>query len=190
MPKPMPDESQGDYMARCHAAGHNESDCQRYWEEVHPTAHHPLTIHLRGEVAEVLLYEQIGADPFFGGGVTAKQFRQEIKGLKARILNLRINSPGGSVIDGAAMLAALDEFSGRVEVDVDGVAASAASVVMMGGDHIRVAQNALVMVHNPMAGVLGGAQDMRKMADLLDKVKGQLLDSYSRHSKAGKEQLP
>ncbi len=71
-----------------------------------------LSIHLRGDVAEMLLYDVIGEDLF--GGVTAKDFRAQLKGLKAGTLNLRINSPGGSVFEAAAMynalMAALDEF--------------------------------------------------------------------------------
>jgi ATP-dependent protease ClpP protease subunit len=141
------------------------------------------------DVAEVLVYDQIGRDPWFGEGISAKEFRAQVKAIKAKTLNLRINSPGGSVIEGAAMLSALDEFKGDIEADVDGLSASAASVLMMGADVIRVASNALVMIHDPKAGVLGGAEDMRRLADLLDKVKGQALDAYERHSKAGRQQL-
>ncbi len=145
------------------------------------------------DVVELLLYDQIGADPFFGEGVTAKGFREQVKGIKARTLNLRINSPGGSVTDGAAMLAALDDWKkkgkGKIEVDVDGIAASAASVVMMAGNVIRVAANGLVMIHDPHTMVAGGADEMRRTADLLDKVKEQLIDAYMRRAKMSRAEL-
>jgi len=140
------------------------------------------------EVTEVLLYDVIGAD-FFGDGVTAKDFRAQLKGVKSPTINLRINSPGGSVTEAAAMLSALDEHPARIEVDVDGIAASAGSVVMMGGDHIRVASNALVMIHNPHAMALGDSNEMRRTADLLDKVREQILDAYGRKSKMSRVQL-
>lgn len=147
-----------------------------------------VTINMRGDTAEVLLYDPIGAD-MFGDGISAKDFRAQIKAVKAKALNLRINSPGGSVFEASAMLAALDEFRGTIVVDIDGVAASAASVVAMAGDEIRMAPAALLMVHDPSAIVIGGADDMRGMADLLEKTKDQLIDAYERHSKAGRDQI-
>lgn len=148
-----------------------------------------LTIRMKaGDVAEVLLYDEIGADPFFGG-ISAKDFREQIKAVKAKTINLRINSPGGSVFEASAMMAALDEFNGRIEVDVDGLAASAASVVAMAGDEIRMASGAMMMIHDPHAFVIGGAEDMRSTADILDKAKEQLLDAYERHSDVGRKKL-
>lgn len=143
---------------------------------------------LSEEMTEVLLYDQIG-EGFFGDGITAKEFRKQLKDIKTPTINLRINSPGGSVTEAAAMLTALDEHASRIEVDVDGLAASAASVVMMAGDHIRVAANGLVMIHNPHTMAVGGADDMRRMADLLDKVRDQILDAYSRKSVLSRKDL-
>jgi ATP-dependent Clp protease, protease subunit len=141
------------------------------------------------DIAEVLLYDMIGVDPWFGDGISAKTFREQIKGLKAKTLNLRVNSPGGDVFEASAMLTALDEFKGVVNVDVDGLAASAASYLIMGADTIRLGTNAMMMIHDPYGGVMGSASDMRGMADVLDKAKGQILDAYGRKSKAGREQL-
>lgn len=143
---------------------------------------------LSEEVTEVLLYDQIGSD-FFGDGVNAKDFRAQLKEVKTATINLRINSPGGSVTEAAAMLAALDEHPARIEVDVDGLAASAASVVMMAGDHVRVATNGLVMIHNPHAMAIGDADEMRRMADLLDKVREQIIDAYRRKSSMSRKEI-
>ena len=143
-----------------------------------------------GGAVEVLLYDMIGRDPFLGDGISAETFRDQIRKIKGKkTLNLRINSPGGSVFEASAMLAALDGYKGRIEVDIDGVAASAASVVAMSGDLIRVATNGMLMIHNPHALVAGDARDMEQMAATLHKVRGQLLDTYERQSKAGRNQL-
>jgi ATP-dependent Clp protease protease subunit len=141
------------------------------------------------DITEVLLYDLIGYDSWFGDGISAKAFREQIKAVKTKTISLRINSPGGSVTEASAMLAALDEWPGRIEVDVDGLAASAASFVAMAGDKIRVASNALVMIHDPVSGVRGGADEMRRTADLLDKVKGQIIDAYARRAKVSADKL-
>lgn len=152
-----------------------------------------LTVNMRGDdVAEVLLYGVIGSD-FWGDGITAKDLRDSIKGVKSKTINLRVNSPGGSVTEGSAMLSALDDWkkgSGRrIEVDVDGLSASAASIVMMGGNVVRVASNALVMIHDPYTMVVGNAAEMRRTAELLEKVKGQAIDAYMRRAKLSREEL-
>lgn len=138
-----------------------------------------LTVFNKDDVVEILLYGQIGADPWFGDGITAKEFRSEVKKAKGKAINLRVNSPGGSVFEGAAMKAALDEHPGEVIVDVDGLAASAASFLIMGADTIRIASNAMFMIHDPHTVALGGAEELRRVAETLDKVKGQILDAYA-----------
>jgi ATP-dependent Clp protease protease subunit len=149
-----------------------------------------LAVASKGDVVEIMLYGAIGRDWLGDGdGVTAKEFRAEVKKAKGKGINLRVNSPGGSVFEGSAMKAALDEHQGDVTVDVDGLAASAASFLIMGADTIRVASNALVMIHNPMSGVLGTAEDMRREAELLDKVRDQIIDAYLERSGAAREQL-
>lgn len=148
-----------------------------------------LTIRMRDDAAEVLLYDVIGEDPFFGGGISAKTFREQVKGIKAKSMSLRVNSPGGDVFEAGAMMAALDEFKGNITVDIDGLAASAASYLIMAADEIRLGTNAMMMIHDPYGGVLGTADDMRAQAELLDKVKGQILDAYQRKSKTARKQL-
>src|SRR5262245_45129677 len=129
-----------------------------------------ITIRMRGETAEVLVYDEIGGDPYLGGGITAKEFRDQVQKIKAKRMTLRHHCMGGSVPEAAAILATLDDWPGRIEVDVDGYAASAGSVVAMAGDTIRVASNGMMMIHNPYASVIGGAEKFRQMADLLDSV--------------------
>ncbi len=147
-----------------------------------------LTIRAKSDdVTEILLYDTVGED--FFGGVSAKWFAEQLKGIKAKTINLRINSPGGSVFDGFAMYESLNRHKARIEVDIDGLAASAASVVAMAGDEIRVAESAFVMIHEAFGGVLGTAGDMRHTADLLEKVNGQIVQAYAKRTKQTPEQL-
>ena len=132
----------------------------------------------RGDVAEVQLYDVIGEDPWFGGGISAKTFRDQIKSIKAKTINLRVNSPGGSVTEGAAMLNTLDEFPGRIEVDIDGMSASAATFIMMAGDVIRAASNSLTMIH-----------DAGQVDDILLKISQNRFVTVMGYSGSGKSSL-
>lgn len=156
----------------------------------------PLTARvLASGVTEILLYDVIGGDPWFGGGVSSEDFRREVKAAgKGGRINLRINSPGGSVTEATAMLSTLDEFrsgKGRLEVDIDGLAASAATVIATAGDVVRIARDALFMIHNPHVIMAGEANDLRREAELLDKVREQMIDRYEAQAqgKASREQI-
>ncbi len=145
-----------------------------------------VVIRMRGEDAgEILLYGQIGASMWSDDGIDAKSFREQVKACKSKVLNLRVNSPGGSVFDADAMVSALDEYKkrGRLEVDIDGVAASAASYIACCGDVVRLAANGKIMIHNPNTMIAGDSGEMRRMADLLDATKEQMLTMYQRLTK-------
>jgi ATP-dependent Clp protease, protease subunit len=126
--------------------------------------------------AEVLIYDEIGASWF--GGVSAEQFVKDIAQVSASVLNVRINSIGGSVFEGLAIYNALARHKAKVVVHVDGIAASIASIIALAGDEVHMADNAFMMIHNPHAVTWGNAKDMREMADMLDKVAGSLVDTY------------
>jgi len=122
------------------------------------------------------LYDGIG--PY--SGVSAQDFARSLKSLgDVDYIELHINSPGGSVFDGAAIYNMLIDHKALVDVRVDGLAASIASIIALAGDQITIAKNAMMMVHNPSAMAWGGASDMRKMASTLDKVKETLITVYS-----------
>lgn len=124
---------------------------------------------------EIYVYDEIG---FWG--ITAKEFARDLKELDPKDgIDLRINSPGGSVTDGIAIYNLLKRHKATVNVFVDGVAASMASVIAMAGDTITIPENALMMIHNPWGGAMGDADEMRKTADLLDKMKKALLSAYA-----------
>jgi len=122
------------------------------------------------------LYDGIG--PY--SGVSAQDFSRSLKSLgDVDYIELHINSPGGSVFDGAAIYNMLIDHKALVDVRIDGLAASIASIIALAGDQITIAKNAMIMVHNPSAMAWGGAADMRKMAGVLDKVKDTLITVYS-----------
>ena len=135
-------------------------------------------IRARGTGAEVAIYDEIGAY-----GVSAKGFLAELGALpEGTPVDLRLNSPGGSVFDAVAIHNALKRHEGTVTVWIDGIAASAASYIAMAGDEIVMPENAFLMIHDPAGLVMGTAEDMRAMAEALDKVKGSLVSGYAAKS--------
>jgi ATP-dependent Clp endopeptidase proteolytic subunit ClpP len=129
--------------------------------------------------AEVLIYDEIGA-----WGVDAKTFVNDLRGITAKRINVRLNTPGGSVFDGTAIHNALKGHPAEVVMHVEGVAASAGSFIMLAGDEVRMADNAYVMIHNSSGGVMGGADDMRGYAEILEKIDGNIALMYA--GKTGK----
>jgi ATP-dependent protease ClpP protease subunit len=135
--------------------------------------------------AVILIYEEIGESWWSGSGISAKRFAEDLKTLGDGIetLNVRINSPGGDVFDGAAIKTQLEQHPATVNVFIDGLAASAASYIAMAGKTIQISDNALFMIHNAQGGVLGNAADMRQMAELLDKIDSTIAAMYTRRTK-------
>ncbi|HUT44358.1 MAG TPA: head maturation protease, ClpP-related, partial [Desulfobacterales bacterium] len=120
----------------------------------------------------------IGEDFWSGGGVTAKNFQKELSAIKASQIDLHINSPGGEVFDGIAIYNLIKQHPANVTTYIDGLAASIASVIALAGDTIYMAENALMMIHNPYGMVMGMAEDMRKMAERLDVVRDSISKAY------------
>jgi ATP-dependent Clp endopeptidase proteolytic subunit ClpP len=125
--------------------------------------------------ATVRIYEPIGG--WFGTG--AAEFAEEVAALDVDTIDLRLNSPGGSVFDGVAIYNTLVAHRARVDVTVDGVAASIASVIAMAGDSVTMGRGSRMMIHNPSAGVIGQAKDFREFADLLDEIGRDIAGFYA-----------
>lgn len=138
--------------------------------------------------AKILIYEQIGVD-WFGDGVSAKDFNKELDALDVNDIDLHINSPGGNVFDGNSIYNALVDHKAKVHVKIDGIAASIASVIAMAGDDVEMPKNAMLMIHDPSGFVVGTSQDMKKMADALDKIKGGLVSAYTRRAKKTEDEI-
>ena len=125
--------------------------------------------------AELLIYDVIGD----WQGLSAKELVSDLKAISADDITVRINSPGGSVFDGIAIYNALRYHPANIHVRIEGLAASIASVIAMAGDTITMAENSLMMIHNPLGWVGGEAEDMRRTADMLDKATEAIALAYS-----------
>lgn len=143
----------------------------------------------KADKAEIWIYEQIGEDFWSGGGVTAKDFQKELSEIKAAQIDLHINSPGGQVFEGVAIYNMLKQHKATITTYIDGIAASIASVIALAGDRVVMAANALFMMHNPSGIVMGTATDMRKTADVLDKVRDTLLTVYTSKSTRSEKEI-
>lgn len=128
-------------------------------------------------------------------GVTARAFTEKLAALPegVKTLNVHINSPGGDVQGGVNIANALREQqlskNRTVETFIDGIAASTASVIAMAGSKVHIADNALVMVHNPWTIGIGNADEMRKLAGILDTIRTQIVNTYKWHSSLDEKAL-
>lgn len=139
-----------------------------------------------GPRAEISIYDEIG---FWG--ITAKDFHDELKNLGPGIkdIDLFINSPGGDVFAGFSIYNMLDRHKANIHVHIDGIAASIASVIAMAGDSISIAENGMMMIHNPTGFVVGESRDMRQLATVLDKIKNSIIDAYAKKSGKDREEI-
>lgn len=139
-----------------------------------------------GDVLTLDLLDFIGED-FFGEGITSKRVAASLAASTAKTIRVRINSPGGDAYEGTAIRSLLRahalERKARIEVEVHGVAASAASVIMLAGDSIAFAPDAFVMIHEAWVWAVGEADDLRATADVLDKLNDSMARMYASASK-------
>lgn len=126
------------------------------------------------EHVTILLYDEISIY-----GVTAQDFVRELRELSASKIELRIHSPGGDVFDAFAIYNALREHKATVEVHVDSLAASAASVIAMAGDRVIMHKPSEMMIHDAWGVAFGNAGEFREFAELLDKFSDQIAQVYA-----------
>lgn len=145
--------------------------------------------------ADLYIYSDIGYSYWDDNTVDSQTFIDALRGLPAGVieLNVHINSLGGDVFEAVAITNALRAWgsvAGRtVKTLIEGIAASAATIVAMGGTTIVIADNALMMVHNPWTIAIGNAAEMRKTADSLDAVRNVIVATYKWHSSLSDEEL-
>lgn len=127
----------------------------------------------QGEIPEILIYDEVAAY----GGLSAKQFRQDLKALaqNADTVMIRFNSPGGSVFEGAAIFNAIKDCKAKTIGHVDGVAASIAGYAFLACQERYMASNSFLMIHKVQWGAYGESSKLREAADLVDKTEGMLL---------------
>ena len=123
------------------------------------------------------IFDDIGAY-----GVSAKSFLNDLRTVTTDEVDVEINSPGGDVFAGLAIYNGLRASGKKINVKVLGLAASAASLVAMAGDTIEMPENAFMMIHNPWGFAMGGADEMRNTADVLDKISTGLVSTYAKRT--------
>ena len=127
---------------------------------------------------EILIYDDIG-DGWFSEGVTAVSIKEQLDAFgETDQVVVRINSPGGDVFEGFAIYNLLKQHSAQIEVRIDGLAASAASIIAMAGDEIIMGEASMMMIHDPWTFALGDANEMLKVADTLEKIKDSIVVAY------------
>ncbi|AMS41170.1 head maturation protease, ClpP-related [Aminobacter aminovorans] len=133
--------------------------------------------------AEIYVYGIIGQD-WFGDGVTAKQFAEDLKKLgNVKTIDLRINSDGGVVTEARAMYNLLVEHKAKVITHIDGIAASAASFLAMAGEDIEIAEGGFFMIHNARMSARGTAEDFERAATILRTVNETIVETYAARTK-------
>lgn len=132
-----------------------------------------------GEAAERVLelYGTIAEESWFDDDVTPKMFRDELNAGTGDI-TIWINSPGGDCVAASQIYSMLMDYKGKITVKIDGLAASAASVIAMAGTRVLMAPTALMMIHNPATMAFGDHEDMQKAIDMLNEVKESIINAY------------
>jgi ATP-dependent Clp protease, protease subunit len=128
---------------------------------------------------ELLLYGDISSSTWWGDEVTPIAFAQDLKSLgDISTLNIYINSGGGDVFAGQAIYSMLKRHPAQKNVYIDGLGASIASVIAMAGDTVFMPKNAMMMIHKAWTMAIGNANDLRKLADDMDKIDESILTTY------------
>lgn len=133
---------------------------------------------------EIEIIGEIGESMWSDSFTTAKSVKDQLKAIGKAPVLVTINSPGGDAFEGIAIYNLLREHGGKVTVNVLGLAASAASIIAMAGDTIKMGEAAMMMIHSSHGIVMGNQEDMRQFADLLDSIDSSVASLYA--SRTGK----
>tara|TARA_R110002096_G_scaffold111202_6_gene242840 strand:+ start:6784 stop:7827 length:1044 start_codon:yes stop_codon:yes gene_type:complete len=142
------------------------------------------TIEAKGKSTDIHIYDEIGSN-----GVTAKSFLGDLTGLKGKDIVVHINSAGGDVFQGQAIYTALKNYSGKVTVKIEGLAASMATIIALAADKVEMTSNSLFMIHSPMGSVFGNKATMRKQVNALEKVESAMLSVYKAKTNISEEEI-
>ena len=120
----------------------------------------------------------IAEEPWFDDDVTPQLFKDELNAGSGDI-TVWINSPGGDCVAAAQIYNMLADYKGNVTVKIDGIAASAASVIAMAGDNVLMSPVSMMMIHNPATVAFGDHTEMAKAIEMLEGVKDSIINAYS-----------
>lgn len=163
---------------------HGEAPAETFarWADLPPLA-------AAGEDNVISMFEVIGEDYWSGGGVTAKRVSAALRAIGAKDVTVRINSPGGDMFEGIAIYNLLRAHPARVSVEVLGWAASAASIIAMAGDEIRMGLGTFMMVHNAWGMVVGNKADFRAAGDLFEQFDTAIADIYAARTNLKRDEI-
>ncbi len=137
---------------------------------------------------EIYIYDEIG--PGYWGLIDAISIVDALKEIgDAPEIDVRLNTPGGDVFEAAAIFNHFREAKAKINIKIDGLAASAGSVIAMVGDKIEIAQNAMVMIHEAWTIVWGNKRDLLKTVDLLTKVDSTMVQTYMERTGNSEEDI-
>ena len=125
----------------------------------------------------LMLNGEISDQTWFGDEVTPQEFRSELNSCQGKV-TVWINSPGGDCFAAAQIYNMLMEYPGCVDVHIDGIAASAASVIAMAGNHVAISPVGMMMIHNPATVSIGDEHEMKKAIEMLSEVKESIINAY------------
>ncbi len=130
----------------------------------------------------------IAEESWWSDEVTPKQFREELNSCDGDI-EVYINSPGGDVFAASQIYTMLMEYKGNVLVKIDGLAASAASVIAMAGTTTTMSPTACILIHNPWSLTAGNSDEMRSCAEFLDEIKESIINAYELKTGLSREKI-
>lgn len=134
------------------------------------------------------LYGTIAEESWFDDDVTPQMFHDELFSGTGDVV-IWLNSPGGDCIAASQIYSMLMDYKGHVTVKIDGVAASAASVIAMAGTKVLMAPTALMMIHNPATMAFGDHNDMKEAIRMLDEVKESIINAYILKTGLGHDEI-
>lgn len=137
---------------------------------------------------ELIFNGPISDETWWGDEITPSLFRDELAKISGN-LTVWLNSPGGDCFAASQIYTMLRNHNGRITVKIDGIAASAASVVAMAGDETFIAPTAMLMIHNPMTFAAGNKADMEKAIAVLDEVKESIINAYARKTALSRNKI-
>ena len=141
---------------------------KKFWNWKNQTETAERTLFLNGTIAE---------ESWFDDDVTPQLFKDELMSSSGNI-TVWINSPGGDCVAAAQIYNMLMDYKGDVTVKIDGIAASAASVIAMAGTKVLVSPVSMLMIHNPMTAAFGNSEEMQKAIEMLSSVKDSIINAY------------
>lgn len=147
------------------------------------------TNNLETNAPELRLEGEIASETWWGDEVTPKLFKDELCKYKDKDITVWINSPGGDVIAGSQIYTMLKEHKGKVNVKIDGLAASSASFIAMAGDTIQMSPTAMMMIHLPSTIDWGDKNDFAKAIARLEEVEAAIVNAYALKTKLPNDEL-